>query len=272
MGRAGQGGDRATAQDKARVKTKNPRDRQQQYLKSHVDPCLKPLIRKCLRSAELPGDFRRWLYDSLRDGYGDQDAGEGPQHAAADFETTMRSLERSVSRMAEVFSVLNPAAYTLAIESLSGLRSNAAELKARYGQEHAREQARIRAEEEARKRAEEEAKKKAEAKRRAEEEARKRAEEEERKRRAAEEEAKQRRDAEEARRAAQQWDKADRKMSSSERVRLFMSYARGPETTSFARKLKSYLESKGFIVWMVRALHLNRSYATWFLFTRTRKA
>ena len=85
----------------------------------------------------------------------------------------MRTLESSVSRMAEVVSVLNPAAYTLAIESLSGLRSNAAELKARYGQEHAREQARIRAEEEARKRAEEE----------------------ERKRRAAEEEAKKQREA-----------------------------------------------------------------------------
>ena len=231
MRRADQGGGRAKTQDKARAKTKNPRDRQQQYLKSHVDPCLKPLIRKCLRSAELPSDFRRWLYDSLRDGYGDRNSGEGPQHAAADFETTMRTLERSVSRMAEVFSVLNPAAYTLAIESLSGLRSHAAELKARYGQEHAREQARIRAEEEARKRAEEEAKERAEAKRRAEEEAMKRA------------------------------DKKTKQKSATDdedRMMLFLSYARGSLTTPFARSVKAHLEDNGFGVWMVRYLLTNQ--------------
>ena len=241
MGRADQGGDDGTGRDKARAKSKNPRGRQQQYLKSHVDPCLKPLIRKCLRSAELPGDFRRWLYDSLREGYGDRNAGEGPQHAAADFETTMRTLERSVSRMAEVFSVLNPAAYSLAIESLSGLRSNAAELKTRYGKEHAREQARIRAEKEARKRREAE-------------------------------EAQKRREAEEAQRLAEQQREAQKKMSSSEQTKLFMSYARGPETTSFARQLKLYLESKGFIVWMVSVPHLHRSYEKLFSLARMRKA
>ena len=196
-----------------------------QYLQTQVDPCLKPIIRKCLESAELPVDFQRWLYETLRDRYGNKDDGKGSSNAAADFETTMRSLERSVSRMAEVFSVLNPAAYTLAIESLSGLRSHAAELKARYGQEHAREQARLRAEEEARKRAEEEAKKRAEAKRRATEEAMKRA------------------------------DKKIKQKSATDdedRMMLFLSYARGSLTTPFARSVKKHLEANGFTVWMVR--------------------
>ena len=235
------------------------RRRQAQYLQTQVDPCLKPLIRKCLGSAELPADFQRWLYETLRGRYGDQDIGEGSQHAATDFESTMCTLESCVSRMAEIFSVLNPAAYKLAIESLSGLRSNAAELKARYGKEHAQEQARIRAEEEERKR------------RAAEEEAKKLREAEEAQKRREAEEAQKRREAEEAQRLAKQRKAAEQTMSSSEHVRLFMSYARGPETTSFARKLKSYLEAQGFAVWMVRVLHLPQSLEKLFLFARTRK-
>ena len=215
----GRGDRKGGGKGRGRAKNKSARDRQQQYLTGQVDPCLKPLIRKCLGSAELPGDFQRWLYETLRGRYGDQDIGEGSQHAATDFESTMCILESCVSRMAEVFSVLNPASYKLAIESLSGLRSNAAELKTRYGKEHAREQARIRAEKEARKRREAE-------------------------------EAQKRREAEEAQRLAEQQREAQRNMSSSEQTKLFMSYARGPETTRFARKLKSYLESQGFIVWM----------------------
>ena len=34
------------------------------------------------------------------------------------------------------------------------------------------------------------------------------------------------------------------------RTRLFLSYPRGGETTPFARKVKDFLESKGFAVWL----------------------
>ena len=72
------------------------------------------------------------------------------------------------------------------------------------------------------------------------------------KKRAAEEARKQ----EEARKCAAEAKKreedAKRKAAdSAQPVKLFMSYARGPETTKFAREAKAYLEGEGFIVWMV---------------------
>ena len=70
------------------------------------------------------------------------------------------------------------------------------------------------------------------------------------KRRKEAEEAKKQREAKEA--------KKQREAKEAQQVRLFLSYARGPATTKFARQLKSYLESKGFAVWMVCALKVVR--------------
>ena len=81
---------RGGKQNKGRGKSKS-KGRQVQYLQTQVDPCLKPLIRECLGSAELPRDFQRWLYETLRNRYTDQDDGEGSPNAAADFEPTNKT-------------------------------------------------------------------------------------------------------------------------------------------------------------------------------------
>ena len=200
--------------------------RQQRYLRDKVDPVLKPLIRRALSGSELPPDFKEWIWTQLC-----VDFGEKSTHGPAAVATVPEAIHNQNELMKvskPVFSTLPPVDFESTRGAYAQLCSAAEALEEQYTKD--------REEEERKKRAAEEAKKREEA-RKLVEEARKREEA-----RKLAEEARKRE--EEAKREA---------VDGAKPVRLFMSYARGPETTKFARKAKAYLDAKGFVVWMVSA-------------------
>mgnify|MGYP001295747630 CR=1 FL=1 len=168
------------------------------------------VIKKAVRKGGFPPDFRRWLWTQLCKEYGM----DGKQSSIS---SAIQTVQEVIHLSDEYFSVLGQGDYKSTISAWEQLSSAATVLEDVYSKDR---------------------------------EAKKRREAEEAQKRREAEEAQKRREAEDAQRLAKQRKVAEREMGSSDQVRLFMSYARGPETTRFARKLKSYLESKGFIVWM----------------------
>ena len=176
------------------------------------------VIKKAVRGkGAFPPDFERWLWTQLCQKYSQH----GVDRKQGSVSSAIQTLQELIQQSDEYFSVLGQEDYNSTLSAWDQLSSAAAVLEDVYSKDR---------------------------------EAKKRREAEEAQKRREAEEAQKRREAEEAQRLAKQRKAAEQTMSSSEHVRLFMSYARGPETTSFARKLKSYLEAQGFAVWMVRVL------------------
>ena len=153
------------------------KERQQRYLRDHVDPVLKPLIRRALRGSELPSDFKEWIWTQLCVEFGEKKrtapVGTVPE--------AIHSLNELIGLSKSVFSTLAPAEYENTSGAYAHLCSAADALEEHYAKDFEREERKKRAAEEARKREEarklaEEAKKRDEA-RRLEVEARKRKEE-----------------------------------------------------------------------------------------------
>ena len=200
--------------------------RQQRYLRDQVDPVLKPLIRRALGGSELPPDFKEWIWTQLSVDFGEKK--KKSTHSPAPVNTVPDVIHNQNELMKvskPVFSTLPPVDFESTRGAYAQLCSAAEALEKQYAKDCERQERKKRAAEEARKR----------------EEARKLAEEARKREEARRLEVEARKREEEAKRV-----EAD----SAKPLRLFMSYARGNETTKFARKVKVYLEAKGFAVWM----------------------
>ena len=191
------------------------KERQQRYLRDHVDPVLKPLIRRALRESELPSDFKEWIWAQLCVDFG----GAKSAQPVSTVPEAIGSLSELMGLSKPAFSKLAPGDYESTRGAFAQLCAAAEVLEAKYANDRERQ--------EQKKRAAEEARKQEEARRLA-EEARKREEE--------------------AKRATVGIERA---AASDQPIRLFLSYARGLETTAFARRIKAFLENQGFHVWMV---------------------
>ena len=81
--------------------------RQQRYLRDHVDPVLKPLIRRALGGSELPPDFKEWIWTQLCVDFGEKKSTHGP----APVETVPEAIHNQNELMKSskpVFSALPP--------------------------------------------------------------------------------------------------------------------------------------------------------------------
>ena len=83
------------------------KERQQRYLRDHVDPVLKPLIRRALHGPELPSDFKEWIWAQLCVDFG----GEKRAQPVGTVPAAIGSLSELMGLSKPTFSKLAPGDY-----------------------------------------------------------------------------------------------------------------------------------------------------------------